>query len=286
MHSMENNGISFNRKRDPGTIVRISFRFLTDEFKPLSRLILIYFVPLLLIYAFGSVLFQMKFTAPLDFSDNEKLIKEMTPYYLNFLLFTLFGIFIQSLYAGAFYTYVEEYILKGKGNFTINDLSHRLFPNTLLALGTGIAGFILVMFGLMLCIVPGIYYANSISLALFIVIKEKKGIGQAIFRSFQLVRIKWWDTFFLNLTALLLILLISTLFSLPSIITGYSSGLFVPQKNGPVDLPDWYLILLGVNTVITNLFYVIIYTFYVFHYYNLMEYLKPPEILPEKSSGE
>jgi hypothetical protein len=280
---MEQREIRFDIKRDPGTIIKDSFYFLRSEFKPLSRLIFTYVFPLIILYGVGSVLFQMKFPVQFDLTtDNEQLLKELGPYYINFLLFSLFGIFIQALYAGAFYTYIEAYLKFGKGNFKISDISHELFTNSLLALGAGFISFVITVFGLILCIVPGIYYANCLSLAIFIAIVEKKGIGNALIRSFQLVNTKWWETFLINLVGLGMIIVLSIFLSIPSSVAGLSEGLFAPAKNTVDEFPQWYLVLSGITTVITSLSYIVLFTFYVFVYFNLRKYNDPPrQVNPE-----
>ena len=61
---------------------------------------------------------QIKISGKIDFSDSEKILANIGPLYKNIFLFSLFGLFVQSLLIGTYYSYIEIYIKKGKGNFT------------------------------------------------------------------------------------------------------------------------------------------------------------------------
>lgn len=274
---MENGEIQFNKRRDTGTIITDTFSFLRQELKSLSGLILIYVFPFIILYSYGQVAVMMKLSIAVDLSDPEQLIQNFWPVYLNLLLISLFGIFVQSLYIGAYYTYIETYIKKGKGNFRLTDFSHYLFSNTLSILGTSLIILIIVILGLFLFIVPGIYFANSLSLAIFVVLIEKKGIGNALLKSIQLVKIRWWDTFFLNLTGIVLVLAVGIIFSIPAYLAGFSPSVFSVKGDTQTEFPQWYWILTGINAVISSLFHIILYTFYIFQYYNLSKIAGSPE---------
>ena len=282
---MTQQDLRFNKKRSPGTVISDSFLFLKSHYNPLSKLILTYVFPFMVLYAAASVFLQKKIETSIDLTDQEQLIQNIVPVYGNLFLLSLFGLFVQALYIGTFYTYVEACIRKGSRDFKISEISHLLFPNTLLALGISLVVSLIVFSGLFLCIIPGIYFANSLSLSLFIVILEKKGIGNAITRSFQLAGVKWWDTFMLNLAGLLLIILVTLLFSVPSLIMGFSSSPISLKPGNVSEYPMWYWILSGVSSVVANLFYIVIYTFYVFQYFNILETIKPAGENPGDSAG-
>jgi len=282
---MEQKELKFSKKRDPGTVISDSFLFLRLHFSPLSKLTLTYVFPFILLYAVASVFLQMKIVTSIDLTNEEQLLQNIVPVYGNLFLLSLFGIFVQSLYIGAFYTYVEASIKKGGGGVKISEISHLLFSNTLLALGASLVVSFIVLAGIILCIIPGIYFANSLSLSFFIVIMEKKGIGNAISRSFQLVSVRWWDTFLINLAGLFFIIVLILVVSIPSAILGFSTSFLGLKAGSQVDYPTWYWVLTGLSTILSNLFYIVFYTFYVFQYYSILEYLKPAENSTRDSAG-
>jgi len=265
--------IQFRKKREISDIYRDTFEFIGQEYKSIFKLVGIYVLPFLLLYGVVQVFLQKNVIYKIDLSDQEALLSMIGPVYMNIFLFALFGLFVQSLLIATYYSYIEVYVKKGKGNFDIHDITPHLFSNGLLAIGASLVIFISVIFGLFLCIVPGIYFANTFSLAIIILIFEKKGIGNALMRSAFLVKFQWWNTFLINVSGLILIWAASFIMSLPMVLTGLSVNIFDPVKT-PVELPDWYWIVMGLSTVVSSVLYIIPYTFLAFQYFNLEERIK------------
>ena len=109
------------------------------------------------------------------------------PIYSNLFMIYLFGLFVQSLLAATFYSYIEIYIKKGKGNFHLSEITPHLFSNGLLAVGANLVLSVIVFTGTIMCIVPGIYALNTFSLVVIIVIFEKRGVIYGLTRSWNLV---------------------------------------------------------------------------------------------------
>jgi len=208
--------IQFRKKREISDIFTDSFEFIKQEYKPISRLVLIYVLPFLLLYGVVQVYLQKNVISKIDFSDTEALLANIGPVYLNVFLFALFGLFVQSLLIATYYSYIEIYVKKGKGNFDISEITPLLFSNGLLAIGASLVIFIVVMFGLVLCIIPGIYFANTFSIVIIIFIFEKKGLGSALIRSAFLVKSEWWNTFLINIVGIVMIWTVSFIMSIPS----------------------------------------------------------------------
>jgi hypothetical protein len=265
--------IQFRKKREVGDIFTDSFQFLKQEYKPVSKLVLIYVLPFLLLYGMVQVYLQKNIISKIDFTDTEALLANIGPVYLNVFLFALFGLFVQSLLIATYYSYIEVYVKKGKGNFDLSEITPYLFSNGLLAIGASLVIFIVVMFGLVLCIFPGIYFANTFSIVIIIFIFEKKGLGNALIRSTMLVKSDWWNTFLINIVGIVIIWTVSFLMTIPSIITGLTAGVF-SKGQIPLEYPDWYWALIGFSTVVSSLLWIIPYTFLAFQYFNLEERTK------------
>lgn len=265
--------IKFRKKREIGDILTDTFEFIRQEYKPVFKLVAVYVLPFLIMYGFVQVYLQKNVISKVDFTDPDALLANIGPLYLNVFLFALFGLFVQSLLIATYYSYIEVYVKKGKGNFELSEITPHLFSNGLLAIGASIVIFIVVIFGLILCIVPGIYFANTLSLAFIILIFEKKGLGNALMHSAFLVKSDWWNTFLINIIGLILIWTVSFLMSIPSMITGFSAGI-LSQSENPVEFPDWYWVLIGISTVVSSVLWIIPYTFLAFQYFNLEERTK------------
>ena len=181
---------------------------------------------------------------------------------------------MQSLLAGTYYSYIEIYVKKGKGNFELSEITPLLFSNGLLALGANLVLFIAVMLGVIMCILPGLYIANTLSIVVMILIFEKKGLGDALSRSWNLVNSQWWNTLLLNLLGLIIIGVAGFVISIPSMFAGISSNIFSLQETEALEYPDWYWVLMGIATIVSSILYVIPYTFLAFQYFNLDERTK------------
>jgi hypothetical protein len=272
--------IEFRKKREMGDIFTDSFEFIRLEIKPISKLVAIYVLPFLILYGFVQIYLQKNVISKIDFTDTEALLENIGPVYLNVFIFALFGLFVQSLLIATYYSYIEVYIKKGKGNFDLSDVTPYLFANGLMAIGASILVFFIVMFGLILCIIPGIFFANTLSIVFIILLFERKGIGNALLRSSNLVNRQWWNTFLINIVGLIFVWVVNFIMAIPTMISGLSISIF-NQKQTPVEYPDWYWVILGVSTVVSSLFYIIPYTFLAFQYFSLDEQFKntqPTEI--------
>lgn len=266
---MEQKEIRFRQQRDLGQILSDSFDFLKQEYKPILRMIGIYVLPFLVLYAGAQVYLQKNVLVNIDFSDPEAMMASIKPLEGNLFIFLLFGLFIQSLLVGTYFSYLEAYVKFGKGNFQLSDISPRFFSNSLMALGAGLIFTFSSLFGAMLCFLPGIYIANTLSLTFFTVIFEKQGISNAVGKSWKLVNTQWWNTLGLNILGLILWYAIGLVFSIPSIIIGFTGGLNAALTESPVDYPQWYWVLAGITSIVSTVALIIPYTFQAFQYFNL-----------------
>ncbi len=267
--------VQFRKKREPRDIFTASFRFLKQEYKPLTKLFAIYIFPFIIVYGALQVYVQMKVMGKVDLNDPDMILSNIGPIYGNIFIVSLFGLFVQSLLGGTYYTYIEYYIKKGKGNFELNEITPLFFSNSLLALGANLLLFLLVMAGVIMCIIPGIYFANTLSIVVMILIFEKKGVGNAFSRSWNLVNFQWWNTFVVNLVGIIIIYAVSFILSIPSMITGISSTMFSLQQSGTPEYPQWYWILMGISSIISASLWIIPYTFLAFQYFNLDKRAEP-----------
>ena len=266
--------IQFQKRREIGDIITDSFKFLQQEYKPVLKLVTIYVLPFILLYAFVQIQVQQKLMGGIDFSDIDKLKENIGPFYKNLFMSGIFSLFVQSLLAATFYSYVEAYIKKGKGNFNLSDITPFLFSNGLIALKVNLLLFLVVIVGLFLCIVPGIYFANTLSIVVIVSMFERKGTANAFLKTAFLVNSQWWNTLLLNLLAIIIIWSVGFVVTIPAMFAGVSVDLF---GTGPIkteQLPVWYWVLSGFSSVISSILWIVIYTFWAFQYFNLNERAK------------
>jgi len=267
--------IQFRKKRELGDILSDSFEFIKQEYKPVSKLIITYVLPFLILYGIVQVFIQMKVIGNIDLTDPEAMMANIGPVYKNIFLFSLFGIFVQSLLIGTYYSYIEIYIKKGKGNFDLSDIKPQLFSNSLIALGAGFVVFIITMIGIVMCIVPGIYFANTFSIVVMIALFEKKGLSNAMSRSWNLVNTQWWNTLLINIVGIVIIWAAGFVLTLPAMLAGITTTIVGIKDTGTIDYPNWYWVITGISTIISSLLWIIPATFIAMQYFNLDEHTKP-----------
>ena len=268
--------------REVGEVLSDSFLFIKEEIKPIWKLSLRYVLPFFLIFTYVQITFQQKMVG-LDIpEDPEYLIESLKPLYKNIFIVSSFNIFVQSLFMALVYSYIALYAEKGKGNFTLQDVTDRLFSNSLMLLGVVLVAIIISSIGLMLCFLPGIYFANTFSVAAIAIVVEKKGVGHALARSWKLVNFQWLNTFVVNLVGLLFLLATGFALSIPAMVSGISTSLAGSLQGQTIEYPTWYWIMLGITTVISSFLYIVPYVFIAFQYFNLIERGKKEGLLPEE----
>jgi hypothetical protein len=274
---MADKEIQFRKKREIGDIFSDSFAFLRQEKRQVTKLVVIYVLPFIILYAFVHGYLQKNVISKIDFANPEALLANLGPFYTNVLFFALFGLFVQCLLISTYYTFLEEYIKRGNSNFELSEVSSRFFSNGLLAIGAGLIIFILSLFGFMMCFLPGIYFANTLSLAFVILVFEKRGIPHALKRSALMVNTQWWGTFLINLTGIVIVWAAGFIITFPLSLMGLTKNI-LDTENTSVALPEWYWIVVGISTVVSSALYVFLYTFMAFQYFNINERIK--DLLP------
>jgi hypothetical protein len=267
----DNKNIEFRLKRETGDIIQATLAFLRSEYKQLGKLIAIYVLPFMVLYAITQVFLQIKLTEAagvLSELEPENLMDEIGGLYGNFLLIIFFNVFVQSLLVALVYSYVQVYLRRGRGNISDSEVTALLFPNSGKALITGFFAAIMSLMGLTLCLLPGIIIANSLSLAIFIAIFENKGLGYSLLRSWALVKRQWWATFALNVIGILFVWLASITISLPAVFYDAFSGNVASEL---AVIPPWRWWVSGLSVVGSSVTAVVVFIFLAFQYFNLTE---------------
>jgi hypothetical protein len=267
------NYFDFRPKRESGEIIRTTMAFLRREYKPITRLLLTYVFPFMVLYAIMQVQLSLKLIEMNDgiaAIDPEKLVGEMGGIMKHLMFSLLFNVFVQSLLAGAIYSYIQVY-RENDGQASFGEVTQRLFPNSLKALAAALVVTTFALTGIFFFIIPGIFIANILSLALFVAVFENKGVAAAIERSWILVRKKWWQTLALNISGILIVYLSSILFSLPL----YIYDIFNAPPTGAElqldNLPTWRLAMMGLSVAVSSLFTVVPFIFLALQYFNLAD---------------
>lgn len=269
---MENNAyIEFKKQRELGDIITVTFQFIRENYKNLFNHIYTFVGPffILVIAAVGYYTYSVA-GSPLE---------AITGASGNFLIsFPILAVSLLLFYAALYGTilhYIKSYI-NNHGRveeFEVKKGVHKDFFNLfLLFVLTGI----LVIAGLILLILPGIYIMVPLALAGTILVFKDFSVTESISYSFTLVKDHWWMTFITLFVIWLLVYIIGLVFQVPLIIYTVIKTLTMVQEGSVADAAsyaDWVFITLNVlASVIQYLLSTITVISVAFIYFNLNEH--------------
>jgi hypothetical protein len=280
---IEQNFIDFKHKRDLGAMLSDTFQFLNAEWKPFFGSILkISIIPILIaictvVYStMSSVSFLGDFDqvtdydiVNLNFSD---LILPISIAIISYLT-ALASITVAAL------SYIKSYTAhKGFVNYQeIQNLTKEKFwPYVGLFIIVGI----IVFFGMLFCILPGIYFGVVLSLSFCLVIFQNKGVFDAISDSFGFIKEHWWETFGILIVVQLLIAVASFLVDLPaSFYQTVDIGSILKDQDttelSSAFADPIYLSLIAFSYFVKFILYIVSIVVSVFIYYDIQEQKNP-----------
>lgn len=199
-----------------GNLFSKTIKDFRDNWKEISKFLLIFRGIPLLLFGIGSIIFYVNEPAIINHSFGEA--PELTGTYLGFSVFSAITAIIMLLLYFFASGAVTSLSLKKK-KFNCKELTQEgknVFWNY--------SGFSIVLiifvFLLLLClIIPGIIFAVFWMLGVYIFLDKKVGIRQALKESHRMIKGKWWKTFGYFLLLMLIYIAISIAFSLISLPT-------------------------------------------------------------------
>tara|TARA_B110000902_G_C14264661_1_gene570968 strand:- start:562 stop:1440 length:879 start_codon:yes stop_codon:yes gene_type:complete len=276
---IEQNFIDFKQKRDLGAMLSDTFQFLNAEWKPFFGSILkISIIPILIaicamVYStMTSVSFLGDFYQVIDYDivnlNFSDLILPISIAVISYLT-ALASITIAAL------SYIKSYTAhKGFVNYQeIQNLTKEKFwPYVGLFIIVGI----IVFFGMLFCILPGIYFGVVLSLSFCLVIFQNKGVFDAISDSFGFIKEHWWETFGILIVVQLLIAVASFLVDLPaSFYQTVDIGSILKDQDmtalSSAFADPIYLSLIAFSYFVKFILYIVSIVVSVFIYYDIKE---------------
>ncbi len=273
--------IDLRKKREFGEIFNATIMFLKQEYKLLGKAFLYYVLPVSIVIAILSSYSQVAMLRGMDLTDSTNVLANYGQNFGKYMV--IYGLMIinQALLISLVFGYIKLYLEKGSGNFQLQDIFEVIKASFVKMLISMLLVFVIVMVGLVLCVIPGIYLGVSLSIIFCIIMFENKGIGEAFSRSFELTRIQWWWTFLILFVSTVIVGLIVYILAIPAAIFGFSIGMH--QLSNPGTLPEsmgiLYIIYSSAMALITYVLYVIPFTVIAFQYFNLVEIKEMPSLI-------
>lgn len=271
---MTDHYIHFKKHRDVGELITDTFKFLRENYKLLFKLIFRIAGPafLLLAILLGYYSFMMgeSMMNPLniDFDNYNRW------FFLTLMLLVISMIVFFALLYSVVLLFIQSYV-NHKGVVDELDVTQGIKDYFISMSGLFFITGTLLVIGLTLFVLPGIYLWVPFTIAPAVMILDKRSIGGALSEVFKLISNNWWMTFLSLILIVLLTQIISMVFQMPVFIYYFIKALSMSQEGtmaDPSSLFDWVYVLLNViSSLIQYMLSVIIIVASSFIFYNLHE---------------
>lgn len=269
-----NEKIHFKKQRELGTILTDIFKFIRLNWKPLLALIFKIAGPALLVLIGAYIYYMQSIFGNLGFMESFNAFDTLgTTTILSLTLLLLSAIVYYSLLNGVVLHFIKSYI-ENNGVVSNEDVTARVKNDFWKLIGTSFLVGIIAGFGMLFCVIPGIYLGVVLSTAYAIVIFERKTVSDTINYCFTLIKNEWWITFASLVVIFLLYYFIMIIFQVPQYIYFFIKGFAMSQEvtADPASMFDWvYITLTSISLIFQYLLHTIIIIGVAFIYFNLNE---------------
>jgi hypothetical protein len=224
---MPENLIKFQKTRDFGEILNVTFAFLKENFQPLALTILIYNTPFTILAALIYGLSPLLTTDPNDLDTSSLLMVLIA----SFIYGTTLSLLI--------YQYIVLYIELGKQNFTPQDVWQAARGNLLPIMQISLVYTLLIGLGFVMVILPGIYWMITYAFIYIVRVVEKKNLFEGGKRCIALLKDPnggIWNNWFKVLGLLIITVgisyIISTFLAIPLGLMGLDSEKLLVKSGG------------------------------------------------------
>lgn len=270
--------IIFKKERDLGAIITDTFKFIRDNWKAYFGtlikiigpvLILVLIVVMGFLYSFGDM-FQNIQNQNID--DPSQVFSSILPWYGGLILSI---IVLYTLMSMTSLFFIKHYI-EHNGQTSFEYVEEQVLQNFWRFLGLGVLITLSIIAGVFFCILPAYYLMIVLSLAAPILVFEGRDVTDSYSHSFTLIKGQWWNTFGVVFVVGLLIMVLSSAFSIPAFIYQMVRMATVINDNDPSRMFEMFQdpIYIGLN-VLSYSFQFMLYSITmissVFIYYDLNE---------------
>lgn len=263
--------IPFKKQRDVGAVLTDTFTFMRLNFKPLFSAIFKYAGPALIGLILSFVLYIRNIGGMDFFSDDIQLFQGQLLWVILLLLIAAI-IFYGMLYS-TLISYIASYE-KNKGIIDDQEIKNGVKTHFWGVIGLSFLVGLITIFGIVLCVIPGIYLGTVLASTFAILILDKKGVLESIGYSFELIKGEWWTTFATLFVMGIIYYFIMLIGQVPQYIYFFAKAFVVAETNSldPSAMFDWgYTILSVIGMIIQYLAQTLLIITTVFIYYNLNE---------------
>lgn len=276
--------IKFNVARDFGGVINCTFTFVSQNFKKLLMAIMINAGIFILITAIiGGIIHSGTFSMLAKVGSQGgggnpgMMFTNLNSIFYLQMLMGLSAWLTQTALMLTVYGYIKLYTERGQSGFEISDIREIVKKDFFHIFIVVIPiGFIIGLAAILL-IIPGIYVGIVFSIIFPIIILERKSLGDAISRSFYLVKENWWVTFGIFFIMTVVAGMIYYVFLIPTYVI-----FFMQSLNGLALTPtikSLYAVFGSIGYIVLYTVTSVVYISMAIHYYSLVEKKDQPTLL-------
>ncbi len=268
----------FRKVRDFGTVISHSFDLIKAEYRRLGKALLIYVLPCFIVTGILLVLVQTSIIKNMEnglkpgvnIFQSFNWTKTGLSYLLQLLNFTILGTVI--------YSFLNIYLRK-RGEFDVAELKGSLLKLGVKLLVINIIVGIMVLVACVFLVIPGIYLSVVLSLVTPIVVFEDAGFGQALRRSFEIIKGSWWKTFGILFVGAVIVYLFSIILGLPLIIATFVKAFHAVSGQSVTQIyTPGYIIVSTIISIIQTFAWSLVIIFISVQYFSLVEEKERPTL--------
>lgn len=265
---MNSKPIVLLQERDFGQKMNASFEFVSKNFAPLVKALLLIAGPSAILSGVASGLFQSRMlTGPTFGSPGFTFSQYFALEYLFVIIFSAVTYFLAYATVGSFVTLYEE--RRSSVDITPGAVWSKINENISSSAGAMVLSFIVTLVGVLFFIIPGIYLSIALQFFMMITIREGLPAVDALKRSQKLIKDKWWSTFGLIMIMSMVAGIISIVFQLPVLITTIFNALGIAKEWS--QLKAWMIFGNVISILGTSIVQGLVWVALAFQYYNLVE---------------
>jgi len=276
--------INFRKERDLGEIISDTFAFVKYNYKTLFKVIYKNVGPIMLVTLIAYLVYNLIFLKGSEgfFSAAfEENLEDITSRFaITFLIGMLFMMVTTILFYSIFYATINYSIqsyVENKGEIDENQVTENIKQNWSKFFRLALLAGIMLFFGFIFFMIPGIYLFVPLSLVFSIMIFHNLGVLDSISYSFKLVKRNWWISFFTLFLITIIYYIGSSVFQIPAMIYTFIKTMIFATSESDISLNsiyDWpYLILNFLGSLVQFLLYGFVIITTVLIFFNLDEKL-------------
>ncbi|MBD2751888.1 hypothetical protein [Spirosoma validum] len=262
------------QQRDFGNKINATFQYIIENFRSLGLSLLYIVGPVALVAGIATGVVQSNMMRLIGESANAKTDNPFYAFQMlgffaspSFWLAMFFSLMANLAVILTTYAHMKVYDRADGREITVPDVWAEVQPVIGRGILISILNSIIIGFGILFFVIPGLYLAVALSLSLAVMSFEETDFGSTWTRCFQLIRDKWWSTFGLIFVMSLIVGLIGLVFAVPTAVIAFLTSAKM--------LPDvsvvWLVLGNVINLVGKTILNVVIYTAVGFQYTNLVE---------------